>query len=170
MFMSPWRRSCSLPSEWALCGPLSCLRWWCGRTRSSAGSAPAPCPCGCGSSWERTSRGWPGHCHNIFWFLQIFFTTFYLVCVCQLLGFGDLEEDVVCAQGPPVLLVCQGVGLLETVCSKISIYFYWNFIALWHAHDDGALLSCKLLASALSDFVELIIIMILTGCFKCAKY
>lgn len=58
------------------------------------------------------------------------FTSFYLVCVCQLLGLGDLEEDVVCAQGPPVLLICQGVGLLETVCSKISIYFYWNFIAL----------------------------------------
>ena len=81
------------------------------------------------------------------------FTSFYLVCVCQLLGLGDLEEDVVCAQGPPVLLICQGVGLLETVCRKISIYFYWNFIALGHAHDDDALLSCKLFTSALSDFV-----------------
>ena len=82
------------------------------------------------------------------------FTSFYLVCVRQLLGLGDLEEDVVCAQGPPVLLVCQGVGLLETVCSKISIYFYWNFIALAHAHDEGALLSCKLFVSALSDLVK----------------
>ena len=68
---------------------------------------------------------------NIFFLITTnIFTSFYLVCVCQLLGLGDLEEDVVCAQGPPVLLICQGVGLLETVCRNISIYFYWNFIAL----------------------------------------
>ena len=78
----------------------------------------------------RESRGVGLDVNNYFPFTTIIFTSFYLVCVRQLLGLGDLEEDVVCAQGPPVLLVCQGVGLLQTVCSKISIYFYWNFIAL----------------------------------------